>query len=218
MTSEDFDQFATAWTSTVSIYGKVADDFQVKAVFHVLSKFDIRDVKRALAAHMSDPDSGQYQPKPADIIRHIQGDTKTRAMLAWSKVDKAIRLIGSYESVVFDDEVIMFTIESMGGWMKICSTKEDEMPFVRNEFVTRYSSSSKKPLEDYPRKLVGVLESKNGSDFPDRVQKPILVGDESKAMSIYHGGNSEDSLKICRASDSISKVMDIKKCYKSISR
>jgi len=59
-------------------------------------------------------------PKPADIIRAIKGNSQTQSLQAWSKVEDAIRLVGPYRSVVFDDLAIHGVLQEMGGWVKLC--------------------------------------------------------------------------------------------------
>ena len=68
---------------------------------------DLRAVADALNRHAVNPDNGQFLPKPADIVRLINGNTVDRALVAWSTVERAIRSTGPYQSVVFDSPEII---------------------------------------------------------------------------------------------------------------
>jgi len=76
--------------------------------------------------HLMNPDTGQFLPKPADIVRMLGGRTLDRALMAWAKVDKAVRQIGTYESVVFDDALIHRVLHEMGGWVGMGQKTENE--------------------------------------------------------------------------------------------
>ena len=51
----------------------------------------------------------------ADILRMMQGTSLDSALSAWAKVDKAVRRVGTYETIVFDDEIIHRVIHDMSG-------------------------------------------------------------------------------------------------------
>jgi len=56
-----------------------------------MAEYPVEAVERAFAAHRRDPERGQFLPKPADIIRHLQGDSTQRAMLAWGEAVECAR-------------------------------------------------------------------------------------------------------------------------------
>src|SRR5690606_37498796 len=99
-----------------------------------LREYELSAVRQGMHRHMQNPDSGCYMPKPSDIIKMMSGSTQDSAMIAWSKVDKALRQVGTYSSVVFDDPVIHRVIHDMGGWVSLGVKNDKEWPFVANEF------------------------------------------------------------------------------------
>ena len=100
MNKNDFQQFSAVWAATCEVVGKVPSSAAIGMVFRSLMSYELDDVRRALDAHMRNPDGGQFAPKPADVIRYIDGDTASRALQAWSKVVAEISSTGSYQTVV----------------------------------------------------------------------------------------------------------------------
>ncbi len=56
----------------------------------------------------------------------LGGSTQDAALAAWSKVDRAVREVGPYQSVAFDDALIHRVLFEMGGWIPLGSKTEDE--------------------------------------------------------------------------------------------
>lgn len=184
MDQKDYREFTKVWMATFDIYGRVPSDSAVDLAFQALARFGIDEVKKGLTSHINDPENGRFFPKPADVVRNIDGDSDSRALKAWSKVEKAVRSVGSYETVIFDEPAIMASIENLGGWIRLCQMKEDELPFRRNEFVKLYKGFLINPPEQFPNKLIGISEGHNQIEFQDRIAPPVIIGDRDKAMLI----------------------------------
>lgn len=198
--------FAGAIGAAYIATGKEAPTPSVLRLFwEVLKGYDLADVQRAVMAHMSDPDAGQFAPKPADLIRIIDGDTKTRSAIAWAKVDNAIRRVGQYASVIFDDPLIHATVSDMGGWTELCRVMTDELPFKASEFDNRYRAYCKQPPAGYPRQLAGVIATENGAKGFD-AEPPVLIGDSDKAKEVYRLGGDCGTLQITRVKDAAQLV------------
>ena len=183
MDKNDFLQFAEVWAAAHEVTGKPATDLAIEMAFNVLAKHPVEDVRRAVMTHL---ETSSFSPKPADINNLIAGDPNSRKLEAWAKVESAIRRIGSYQTVVFDDPAIMVAIETMGGWIKICEISDDELPFRRNEFTKLYSVQ---PPTTWPTKLMGITEARNAAEFPDSVPQPLLIGDKASASLVYKNGD-----------------------------
>src|SRR5260363_262611 len=96
--------------------------------------------------------------------------------IAWANVDQAVRGVGPYQSVVFEDALIHRVLAEMGGWIPLGSKTEDEWPFVHNEFVNRYRGyRMRSETPDYPPVLIGLFEAQNRQSGYS-VQPPVLVG------------------------------------------
>lgn len=189
MQPSDRKQFYSMMTGVLELYSKKATPELLDLYFEALRTHDLLDISRALNLHAVDPDQGQYMPKPADIVRMLGGSKQTRALQAWSRVERAVREIGPYESVVFDDPIIHAVLEDMGGWIDLCGTKTDkDLEFRSNEFAKRYQGYALQGgTMDYQKRLVGLAEADcNSRKLP--APKPKLIGDVGKALAVLNGG------------------------------
>ena len=205
MKKPDLPKFAVLMMSIGELYGKAISQPITELYWQILERFQWEDVEQALQAHLQNPDTGQYFPKPADVVRFIEGSGETKALQAWSKIEQAIHRVGRYQSLAFDDSMIHAVLEEMGGWVKLCATGLDEIPFRANEFQKRYMGFMLKKPNRYPRYLCGLAEgenAKNGYPF----KPPLLVGDAKKVQQVMLGGGGEP-LSIQESSQSISVLM-----------
>lgn len=194
MIKTDYEQFSNLWIATCGIYSVAPIDTAIGMAFRALVKYELSDIQGALDAHLRDADGGRFSPKPADLIRHIDGDPSSRALEAWTKVVGEMSRTGSYQTVVFDEPQIMAAIEGMGGWITMCEVTEKELPFMRNEFVLRYKGLLNSGLKRWPKKLIGITEAHNQKLPNAKKQEPILLGDQKKALEVYQDGGDKPRL------------------------
>lgn len=201
MQPQDKQQFIEIISGVYEFYHKTCTPFTLGVWWEALHNFDLPAIKHALNAHCVNTDVGQYLPKPADVVRTLRGSSLDSAMRAWSMVEKAVRSVGGYQTVVFDDPLIMVVIEEMGGWIALCATQEVELPFRANEFTKRYRGYRQQPGQaDFPNKLPGRTEHENTQKNltpPD----PMLIGDPKQAVTVYQQGNTRAALSVRCASD-----------------
>ncbi len=171
MTQNDYFEFVEIWSQVAEVYNKQPSDGALNLIFNALQRFDLEQIKQGLTAHINDPKHGDFAPKPADIVRHIEGDGDSRALAAWSKVEQAIRTVGPYESVVFDDPRTMAAVDDMGGWMAANSGEHQEFvqeprligkPNLCLQVMQRGTEKKQGPirLSDALGQVAGQLESK----------------------------------------------------------
>jgi hypothetical protein len=187
MQGSDISKFIAMMAGIAELYGKCISAQLTDIYWRALKHYELQDVQRALEAHVNNPDCGQFFPKPADVVRFIDGSGETKALLAWTKVEQAIVGVGKYESVAFDDPLIHAVLEDMGGWINLCSKTNDEMPFSANEFRKRYMGFVNKKPERHPRYLPGISEIENGKSGY-AVSPPALVGDAKRAEQVIVTG------------------------------
>lgn len=183
MNKSDFNEFTTLINAVSDFYGKSVSEIALSLWWNALKHFDLSAIREALSAHVRNPDNGQFMPKPADIIRLLGGTTTDSAMLAWSKVDKAVREVGTYRDIAFDDAIIHRVIYDMGGWTIFGTKTEDEWPFVAKEFQTRYRGYSISGVTEYPKLLVGLANAHNRSEG-HKLQPTTLFGDAEKVKQV----------------------------------
>ena len=201
MVEHELPEFSRTLLAVADYYGKELSENVVDLYWNGLREYDLASVKRALWAHARNPDSGQFMPKIADVARVMQGRTDDQAAIAWSKVNQAVRRVGTYQCVVFDDPVIHRVIADMGGWVLIGSKDDKEWPFVAREFETRYRGyRMRDETPEYPPVLIGMANAHNGQQG-FRLNPPILVGDERKANAVRLGGTTAPILPMKSAGD-----------------
>lgn len=179
-------------------YDRELSKFAVQVWLQSCDGYDIEQVTRALSAHLMDPDRGQFMPKPADIVRQLHGTQVDRSLIAWGKALDAIRRVGAYASVVFDDGAIHAAIEDMGGWSKFCRSTTDELPFLQKRFCDLHRTYSSRPDLPYPARLIGEHEAINAHGGKE-VAAPMLVGDPARAQQVLASGSTGGKVAITAA-------------------
>lgn len=195
MRNDELKQFSEALTASLEVYDKRTSAMTIEIWWEALKRFELNAVMNGFSLHLQNPDNGQFAPKPADIIRLIEGSNVDKSMQAWTKLDRAIRTVGPYQSVVFDDPLIHIVVQDMGGWIKFGEIQNDEYPFVRNEFVKRYQGLTLRPQEKFPSKLIGIAEQAN-AEAGRKIAAPMLVGDSNAAEKVYLHGGSNNPTKV----------------------
>lgn len=196
MTQQDFDRLIALVGDVYAFYRQDYSAFAGRVWWQAMQPFDFAAVAEAFNKHAVNPDSGQFLPKPADIVKMLQGSTQDSGLSAWSKVDKAIRSVGTYQSVVFDDPIIHRVILEMGGWVAMGTKNEDEWPFVRNEFVNRYRGyKMRSQTPDYPPVLIGIAEAQNAK-AGYQSQAPLLLGRPEQAAQVMKQGSNAPMLQV----------------------
>lgn len=188
-------EFADVLKAVLDLYGKEASAPVLRLWWAALEQFSIDEVRYGLTKFVKSADSGTFAPKPADIIRMIEGTAGDRGMLAWGKVQEAIVRVGGYRSVAFDDPIIHSIVEDMGGWPKLCSTESGEMQFRSAEFAKRYQAYAERGLQVFEPYLVGRSEAANRLGG-HKVEPPMLIGDPQKAALVIQQGSSTPRLQI----------------------
>jgi hypothetical protein len=188
-TIEERRRFATLLTGLSDYYKSEISKAVAGIYWQGLRQYDYEAIEKACWAHTQLPDeAGRWMPRNSDIIKMIEGGTVDQSALAWTKVDQAIRVRGTWDDVIFDDPIIHRVIADMGGWVQIGSKDDKEYPFTGKEFQTRYRSYRMRPgTPDYPAKLTGMGNAHN-EPAGRPVLPAVLVGDAEKAKAVFKGG------------------------------
>lgn len=190
MKDSELSKFIKTLSGVLTFYGKDINDFTIDVWWESLKAYDLAAVQSAFSRHAVNPDNGQFAPKPADIVRMIGGTSGDAALVAWSKVERAVRSIGQYESLIFDDALIHRVIEDMGGWVKLCSyPTEEAFTFAGKEFQTRYrgfAMRSERP--PYPRAMIGHAQAQNQREGAAAEVNYRMLGDPDKCVAVFRGG------------------------------
>ena len=189
MNQSEFDGFRKLMQGVHDFYGKDLSGFALDVWWGALKNFELQTISQALSLHCQNPDTGQFCPKPADVVRMVGGTTKDAAIMAWNKIMEAVSRAGSYSSVCFDDPIINRCLLDMGGWPYLCAKQMDELPFVERNFCDRYRAYKiRGSTPGHPAYLVGLSEAQNAQGG-FRSSPPMLIGNPDSARRVLLGGS-----------------------------
>jgi Domain of unknown function (DUF6475) len=194
----DKKRFAACLLGMSEIYNREISQSVVSMWWEALKSWDVQAVEAAFAKHIKSPDIGQFMPKPADIVRMLVGTSADGSQIAWAKVDRAVRTVGTYSTVAFDDPLIHRVLQDMGGWIAIGMKDDEAWPFVANEFRNRYQGyRSRDEMPEYPTVMIGIAEA-NNNKLGHKSPPPTLIGDQAKAVQVLNGGTDRPSIGVHR--------------------
>lgn len=168
-------------SATAELYGRNLSPAALELFWQDIRDLSYEQVNQALFRYRNG--AHNFMPTPGQIRAALDGDPEQQALAAWSKFVRAAEQVGAYGSPVFDDPRIHVVIREMGGWVRNAIWDEDEEPWLKREFVTRYRALVGRPIENPPA-LVGIHESENSGRFPEHVPKARLVGDQESAGKV----------------------------------
>jgi len=185
-------EFSALVTSALAYYRQDVTPFTLDVWWQGCKPFALEQVSKALTAHATDPDRGQFAPKVADVVRQLGGTKTDRAMVAWGKLYDAMCRVGAYTDVVFDDPAIHASVSDIGGWVKLCRSDLANLSYTQHQFSESYRAYAGQQGFDYPRVLGGdrspdELYAKRGLKPP----APVVIGDVERARLVYKGGASK---------------------------
>jgi hypothetical protein len=153
-----------------------------------LRKYDIEDIESAIHRHLANPDTGQFLPKIADIVRMIDGSTQDSAARAWSVLEEGLQRVGTYRDIVFADPIIHRVVHDMGGWISLGQKNVKEWPFVAKEFQERYRAyRGRGETPEYPKVLSGTVNGSNRSGGY-ALEPPEYFGPRDACLAVERGG------------------------------
>lgn len=193
MTQDQFDDFSAMLTGVCEMYNKSASPELIGIYWQLLNRYELADVQRAMHQHARNADTGQYMPKPADIVKFIDGCSQSRAGTAWLKVDRAMRSVGGGDSVVFDDPLIHAALAQLGDWPKLCQSPENELHFLQSKFEKHYQALVINQPQTWPRMLIGRYQAENALAGYNQ-EKPIPIGDVERCRVVFRGGVDSSEL------------------------
>lgn len=201
MQQADYDPFVEMLNAVATLLRKPPrplSEIEISLWWSSLREYDLAAVRQGFSLHVKNPDTGKWMPAPADIIFMLGGSTQDSALLAWAKVDKAVRQVGSHQSVVFDDPIVHRVLLDMGGWAALGNKAEKEWPFLAKEFETRYRAFKlRNVVPEYPPILIGISQAGNVIEGYAG-GAPVLIGDASQAGKVMLGGTTTPILAFTR--------------------
>lgn len=203
MKPADRERFTDMIADVLAFYGQTPSEFALSVWWQACLPHEFDAVQRALGRHAMNPERGQFAPKPADLVREMQGTPTDRAARAWSIVLDTASRVGAYTDVVFDDPIIHAVIEDLGGWPVLCRIETDKLSYTQHRFIEAYRAYvNRGDLTEWPRKLVGdrspdEMFTARGMSPP----KPALIGDAARAAQVLERGSAGGRLRVTKVDD-----------------
>jgi len=194
MTPDNSQHFAKLMACTGEVYSKSISKQLCEIYWRSLQEYSIEQIQQAIQHHINNPDVGQFMPKPADIVRCIDGKPSDQALRAWSKVEYAIKRVGHNDSVIFDDTIIHSVIRDIGGWIELCKLSIHDLQIKAKQFQQHYLSYLQGNSSVHPEKLVGEIERGCWNGQRKQVE-PIYIGDTKKVHISNALGISEQRIE-----------------------
>lgn len=187
MNQRDESQLAEVIGAAYDYYRQGLSDSTLNLWLEAMRPYELADVRRAISAHMQDPDRGNFPVGISDVTKLLVGRASEHAHTAWHKVMTAIRLCGNTHDVVFDDLAIHAVIDGLGGWVKLCSSSTEELgSYTQAAFVKAYVAMRATGVPPDTQRLLRGTRAPD-DDFLSRgleVPLPVLIGDEHRALQL----------------------------------
>lgn len=181
MQENDRQPFAMALVAASEVYRQEVSPQAMALWWQALEPYPLPAVQSAMALHIK---TGRFMPVPADLVLIIDGSPQDQAEAAWSMVLGAAREHGQSRSVAFSDPLIPAVVLGVGGFGRICMCNNNDLQWLKKEFVPLYQSLAIRPPASLPRYLPGLHETSNRSAGYDTHEPIYLCGDEAEAHAL----------------------------------
>ena len=181
----DKKQFVSSMKATAKMYRAEMTDDIIEIYWRVLESITLEEFSAQLSLYLSDPDYGQFMPKPADLLR-FKTAKQPSAVIAWAEVLDTMEKIGAYTSVLFEDGAIAAVIRDLGGWPAVCNRQmtDDDPIWLQREFERRYNDyrGSGRIFRD---QLEGLHDNDNRNrGYLDGVRLAVFIGSAQELPAI----------------------------------
>lgn len=164
--------------------GKEPSELKISIYAHGLADYTIDQIEQAAWKVIKGMKYPTF-PQLGEIIEAIAGNPEDTAAVEAMKVYKAIRHVGGYQDVVFDNPTTQAVImQGFGGWSKLCGEMtEDQQKWFLKDFAKLFISFSHRGVTHY-----GKLDGRG------QCSQPQLVGDRQIALAVLHGDKEQNRL------------------------
>jgi len=201
MLDNELNDFCELWSSVCEMAtGKAPSQKALEFTFGALMDLRLDEIHLALEKHANHPDTCDYWPKAGSVRRAIHGGGDLVSQQAWQKVYHALRGIGRHSDIKFEDQLIMKTIEDMGGWQVLLDTSDETIGYKENDFKKTYRGYTNSGLNTPAPEVFRGLEN----------QQRLNSGQPLKAFPSYEkqlaaskGKSRDDVLTLPRPIDAM---------------
>jgi hypothetical protein len=117
MTLDDYPEFQNCMAIISETYSKPTSSAKLDIWWSIFSTYDVIDFEQAIFKHVTDPNKGTFEPKPADILRHIPKPEKPL------QIEENLKLLRNKETQALIDKYHPDT----GSYFKTIITNADNL-------------------------------------------------------------------------------------------
>jgi len=207
MVDSDYKRFAYVMGALGEAFSQEVSKVKIEIYFKAMQDLKIEEIEAASWNIINNRGTATF-PKVAEIRTAIHGNPDDVAQLALEKVEKAIREVGGYRTVVFDDPVIHIVINTFNdGWPGICALPIDEWKFRRKDFIKSYMANQRN--FDYYQPLKGLFEIQNSEKgFKHESEKPVMIGDKKKIEKLLAAPENKDFGKLLEIGQRLDEALN----------
>lgn len=188
MMQQDLPRFASSLMAMATVFDKAVTPQITEIYFRALDKFTADEVEQGISKACS---TLKFFPKPVELIECItggSGNLADRAMIEACRVLEAVKSIGTYSTVCFDDPITQAVIvQQFGGWAKFSEMREENEKWFVKDFSAGYQAFARQNVRHYGA-LPGISHGQNALTGREREEKPVYIGDVQKAKAIHAQG------------------------------
>lgn len=191
MNTQDLPRFAASLTAMAVLFDKPITPQVTEIYFRALQHFTIDEVEAGISKSCH---TLKFFPRPVELTEAVAGGSaniEDKAMTEACRVLEAIKAVGTYRTVVFDDPVTQAVIvQQFGGWSRFSELREDEEKWFIKDFAAGYKAFARMGIKHYGA-LPGIAANQNALTGRQWAEQPALIGDTQKALAVRSQGAQE---------------------------
>lgn len=195
MTTQDLEMFSARLVTLAELFDAKLSEGKIWLYFEALRDLPLEAV---LSAVVGGAKRCTFMPKPAELRAMAVGDDEQATERAWMACRAAMRVVGSYASLVVADPALGETITAMfGSWPAACAAELSPEMWAakRKEFNRVYRVLVNRGLVG-ARYLAGICEQQNSGrpDWLAYVPVKQLTGDAIETLTFEQADRARTQL------------------------
>ena len=147
MNKSDRNKFLAILETLHTMHDKQGSKVLIDLYWSVMKPYSIEKFTTAVENHISDPDKGMFFPKPADLIKVMQGDTNKAASKAWQSVIRRLERLGDSKPFESSDTAVLEALGAIGGYNRLCTLTYTQINDLEKQFLDSYNETKSAALQ-----------------------------------------------------------------------
>jgi len=169
------ENFRKALITFAKLYGREMDDDLMRLYWEAIKTIPDADFSKICAeiAASFKPTTACPFPTPAHFLELTGQHGDAAAQLAIAAIKTALKVVGTYQSVDFEDRAIHATVEAFGGWVALGQWDLKEWDINHARVAAYYKAAQTQ--DSGPDHLTGLLEAQNSGQYDKFIEPPVKV-------------------------------------------